>query len=200
MANLDLDIDFNGFDNDILQESKSERVDIYPRVVRYASKKGISKRAVDNMMLEISGGYSNFDEAPIKKQAEVYCESQYEECLKKPKTGDFGDCGDKLQPCKDKFLADKLKELKKSKNKNFWNTLLGTVNQVGQAVNKNNTQVSNTGNTNTNTNTNNDDNDDTEATILGMKPLVFTIVALGTVTTLAIITVLLMKRGKTPKK
>ena len=66
-------------------------------------------------------------------------------------------------------------------------------------MNKNNTQ--NTGNNNNNNDRIKDDPlPDADPRILGMKPLVFTLVALGTVTTLAIVTVLLMKRGKTPKK
>lgn len=199
MANLDLDIDFNGLDNDILQKRTSQRKDIYPRVVRYASSKGVSRRKVDDMMLEMAGGYgySNFDEASIKKEAEAFCEAQYEECVKQNK-GEFGDCGNQLQPCKDKYLADKLKALKKTKNKNFWNNLLTGINTVGQQLNQQN-------NTNTNTNTSSNNNfrddsggeeDDTETRILGMKPLVFTVVALGTVTTLAIVTVMLMRKKK----
>jgi len=190
MANLDLDIDFNGLDNDILNKSENERVDIYPRIVRYASSKGISKRAVDNMMLEVSGKYSNITDEELKKEA-----LSSKECSKLQTTEEIDAC------VKSYIDKTKKRELRKSKNANFWNTLIGTVNQVGQNMNKNNA-TNNTSNTGSNNNNNNNDNPlpDADPRILGMKPLVFTLVALGTVTTLAIVTVLLMKRGKTPKK
>lgn len=189
MANLDLDIDFNGLNNDILQKSIDERVDIYPRVVRYASKKGISKRVVDKMMLEVSGKYSNITDDELRQEA-----LKSKECSKLETT-------EEIEACVKSYIdKTKKRELRKSKNANFWNTLIGTVNQVGQNLNKNNT--SNTGSDNFNNNNNNDNLPlpDADPRILGMKPLVFTLVALGTVTTLAIVTVLLMKRGKSPKK
>lgn len=40
----------------------------------------------------------------ILKKAEEVCEAQYEECVKKQKAGEFGDCGNLLQPCKDAFV------------------------------------------------------------------------------------------------
>ena len=198
MANLDLDIDFNGLDNDILQKSVSERKDIYPRVVRYASSKGIGKRAVDNMMLEIAGNYSHFTDDELRKEA-----------LSSKECSQFkSDSGVKLpsqeaqlEACVKSYIdKTKKKELRKSKNANFWNTLIGTVNEVGQNLNKNNATNNNSNTGNNNNNNNNDPLPDADPRILGMKPLVFTLVALGTVTTLAIVTVLLMKRGKTPKK
>lgn len=189
MANLDLDIDFNGLNNDILQKSIDERVDIYPRVVRYASKKGIGKRAVDKMMLEIAGNYSNITDEELKKEA-----LSSKECSQLKTTEEIDAC------VKSYIDKTKKRELRKSKNANFWNTLIGTVNQVGENLNKNNATNNNS---NTGNNNNNDDDNplpDADPRILGMKPLVFTLVALGTVTTLAIVTVLLMKRGKTSKK
>jgi hypothetical protein len=197
MANLDLDIDFNGMDNDILENSKGSRVDIYPRVVRYASKNGVAKRQVDNIMLEVAGNYSNATDEQISQMAEKFCENEYEKCLKKVKDGTFGDCGDKLQPCKKKFIEDfKKKELRKSQSGSFWNKVVTGVNKLGSA-----TKSYTTTKTGENLGEVTDDefkNDEplTETRILGMKPLVFTLVALGTVTTLAIVTVLLMKKGK----
>jgi hypothetical protein len=196
MANLDLDIDFNGLNNDILQKSIDERVDIYPRVVRYASKKGISKKAVDKMMLEVSGKYSNITDDELRKEAlsSKECSQFKSDSSVKLPTKEA-----ELEACVKSYIdKTKKRELRKSKNANFWNTLIGTVNQVGENLNKNNTQ--NTGNNNNNNVRNDDPLPDADPRILGMKPLVFTLVALGTVTTLAIVTVLLMKRGKTPKK
>jgi len=198
MANLDLDIDFNGLNNDILNKSESERVDIYPRVVRYASGKGISKRAVDNMMLEVAGKYSNITDEELRKEA-----LSSKECsqFKSDSSVTLPTKEAELEACVKSYIdKTKKRELRKSKNANFWNTLIGTVNQVSENLNKNNTQ--NTGNNNNNNNDfrNDDPLPDADPRILGMKPLVFTLVALGTVTTLAIVTVLLMKRGKTPKK
>ena len=196
MANLDLDIDFNGLNNDILQKSIDERVDIYPRVVRYASKKGISKKAVDKMMLEVSGKYSNITDDELRKEAlsSKECSQFKSDSSVKLPTKEA-----ELEACVKSYIdKTKKRELRKSKNANFWNTLIGTVNQVSENLNKNNTQ--NTGNNNNNNVRNDDPLPDADPRILGMKPLVFTLVALGTVTTLAIVTVLLMKRGKTPKK
>lgn len=196
MANLDLDIDFNGLNNDILQKSIDERVDIYPRVVRYASKKGISKKAVDKMMLEVSGKYSNITDDELRKEAlsSKECSQFKSDSSVKLPTKEA-----ELEACVKSYIdKTKKRELRKSKNANFWNTLIGTVNQVSENLNKNNTQ--NTGNNNNNNFRNDDPLPDADPRILGMKPLVFTLVALGTVTTLAIVTVLLMKRGKTPKK
>ena len=197
MANLDLDIDLNGLENDILNKSNSSRPDIYPRVVRYASSKGVSKRAVDKIMLEVAGAYSNSDAETIKKQAEEFCEAQYEECLKKQKDGGFGDCGTQLQPCKDKFIAEKTKELRKSKSGSFWQNVIKGVNTIGGLA-KDTTTTSTGQNLGEWEKTRNDNLPPSpqETRILGMKPLVFTVVALGTVTTLAIVTVLLMRKGK----
>lgn len=196
MANLDLDIDFNGLDNDILTRSSGSKPDIYPRIVRYASKKGVNRRQVDDIMLEVAGGYSNFDEATIKKEAETFCEAEYEACVQKNK-GEFGDCGNQLQPCKDKFIQDKKNELKKSKSGNFWEKVKQGINAFGQVQAEMQKQQQQQGGSNTGNDFRNDNPlPPAETRILGMKPLVFTVVALGTVTTLAIVTVMLMRKGK----
>lgn len=195
MANLDLDIDLNGLENDILQKSNSSRPDVYPRVVRYASSKGVSRRQVDKIMLEVAGGYSSATDEEIKKQAETFCEAQYEECLKKQKDGGFGNCGDQLQPCKEKYIAD---QLKKSKSKSFWGNVVKGINTLGGVVKDTTTTQSgqNLGEWEKSQGGAGTPPPPQETRILGMKPLVFTVVALGTVTTLAIVTVLLMRKGK----
>jgi len=47
---------------------------------------------------------SKYSPSDILKKAEEVCEAQYEECLKKQTKGDFGNCGNLLQPCKDAFV------------------------------------------------------------------------------------------------
>jgi hypothetical protein len=183
----------NVLENDILQKSNSSRPDVYPRVVRYASSKGVSRRQVDKIMLEVAGGYSSATDEEIKKQAETFCEAQYEECLKKQKDGGFGNCGDQLQPCKEKFIAD---QLKKSKSKSFWGNVVKGINTLGGVAKEYSTTKSGQNLGEFENRGSDIPTQPQETRILGMKPLVFTVVALGTVTTLAIVTVLLMRKGK----
>lgn len=185
MANLDLDIDLNGLENDILNISNSSRPDIYPRVVRYASSKGVSKRAVDNLMLEVAGAYSSLTDEELKKEAE---ESRKCKNLS----------GTEQEACVKKYIEDaKAKELRKSKSGSFWQNVIKGVNTIG-GIAKDYTTTSTGKNVGEWEETRNDDltPELQETRILGMKPLVFTVVALGTVTTLAIVTVLLMRKGK----
>ena len=58
----------------------------------------------DSGNAEVDTKISKKDMDAIKKKAEEVCEAEYEECLKKQKQGEFGDCGTKLQPCKDSFI------------------------------------------------------------------------------------------------
>lgn len=187
MANLDLDIDFNGLDNDILNRSSGSKPDIYPRIVRYASKKGVNRRQVDNIMLEVAGGYSNFDEATIQKEAEENCKDEGLPTVKRD--------------CINKYIEDakkqQAKDLRKASRGNFWEQVKKGINAFGQVQAEMQKQQQQQGGSNTGNDFRNDNPlPPAETRILGMKPLVFTVVALGTVTTLAIVTVMLMRKGK----
>lgn len=185
MANLDLDIDLNGLENDILRESNSSRPDIYPRVVRYASSKGVSSRAVDKIMLEVAGAYSSLTDEELKKEAE-----ESRKCKKLS--------GTEQEACVKKYIEDaKAKELRKAESGTFWNKVVTGINTLGSVANTYSATKSgqNFGDARDD-NFRNDNTPAPETRILGMKPLVFTIVALGTVTTLAVVTVLLMRKGK----
>ena len=188
MANIDLDIDLNGLENDILNKSNSSRPDVYPRVVRYASSKGVSRRQVDKIMLEVAGGYSSLTDEELKKEAEANCKKA------NPNATQL-----ESENCISKYIEDaKAKELKKSKNTNFWNNVIKGVNTIGGYAKEYSTTKSGQNLKEWEQDKNNNDNlpPKTETRILGMNPLVFTVVALGTVTTLAIVTVLLMRKGK----
>ena len=194
MANLDLDIKMNGVENDILNKSKGIREDIYPRVLNYAYKKGVSIAKVDDIMLNVAGTYSNATDEELKKMAEDYCEKQYEKCLKKVAGGGFGDCGTELPSCKKKFIEDyKKKELRKSKSTSFWGNVVQGINTFGEIA-KNNSTTSTGQNLGEAMDSQDEPNPDTEVRILGMKPLVFTFVALGTVITLAVAIVMLTRK------
>lgn len=194
MANLDLDIQMNGMENDILNKSKGIREDIYPRVLNYAYKKGVSISQVNDVMLNVAGNYSNITDEEINKMAEDYCEKQYEECLKKVSGGDFGDCGTQLPSCKKKFVEDyKKKELRKSKSGAFWGNVFQGINKISDMAKDYSTTTTGQ-NLREGMDAPNTPTPDTEVKILGMKPLVFTFVALGTVITLALATVMLTRK------
>ena len=190
MEELDLDLNYNEVASDVMDKKFPRRADMYQRVVKYANLRGMTQDEVDEVI------YSSAD-GSLKEQAEKTCEAEYEKCLEGLEAGDFGDCGSKLQPCKDRVLA----ELKKSKNKGFWDKVgvgLNIFNKTAQNIQ--NANQSGTG-TNTNTTGNNPNdkggnNDDDEVTILGMKPLVFGLVSLLTVTALGIGIFAIVKRGK----
>ena len=106
--------------------------------------------------------------------------------------------GTEQEACVKKYIEDaKAKELRKAESGTFWQNVIKGVNTVGGLA-KDYTTTSTGQNVGEWEKTRNDDLPPApqETRILGMKPLVFTVVALGTVTTLAIVTVLLMRKGK----
>jgi len=185
MEELDLELNYNEVASDVLQKKFPRKRDMYQRMVKYASNRGMTQDEVDEVIYSSADG--------LLEEAEKTCEAEYEKCLEGLEEGDFGDCGSKLQPCKDRVLA----ELKKSKNKGFWGKVgvgLNIFNKTAKNLGAKTDTTVNT--TNDNGNKTKDDPEDDEVNILGMRPLVFGVVSLLTVTTLAIVVFAIVKKSK----
>lgn len=190
MANLELDIDYNGVATEVVSPSKGAKEDYYPRVVRYAKSKGISQSEVDNLMLEIAGNYSSMTDEEIAKEIQSDIDKKCERIYEK-------DGAEAFNKCRQTMIEEyKKKELRKSKAKGFFSKLVTNINKLGQMREGYGATSSGQNIGESKDNTNDSIDDSTDVKILGMKPLVFTLVALGTVTALGVSIVLLTRKGK----
>lgn len=177
---FDLDLDFNNEVSEVLRKERPRHADTYQQAVTYASKRKLGKDVVHNAMREAMSSVSG-DE--LNKEAVQACESVYEEALKKYRTANnpFPDeAAQAMNACREKYIKDKTSGGGKG---SFWNNVFNSINKVSdtiQSMNQNKQQQNaGAGQPQQQYYAPPAPDTKTDVRILGMKPLVFVLVALG---------------------
>lgn len=175
---FELDLDYNNVASDVLVKRNPKAKDTYQEIVQYANHLGLDESKVKQVIFSVSQEEkSSATGSKLNQEASDACEKVYE-----------AKGADAFNKCREEYIANVVK--KKEGRADFWNKVLTGIKKVGDTVGAYTAtpegqpmgtvtpQIPDPRVT--------PETPNTEVRILGMKPLVFTLVSLGVVITAGI--------------